>query len=462
MKPPPPCTYRGKVKGYPDSIAALSLTAAGWSGRVELDGKSRFFLQPVDSRSKAEGVADHWWGNEADLPSHDIECGWDERPDLNPSAPEADYAEGFDESVSKGAASFQVAEIAIDADYPYFQYFGADRTMVMQEVETILNMVSAMFERDVLVGYELTELIIRTSSTADPYTSTTDPIALLQEFNSHWVTNHTAVPRDIAQLFSGRSFNGNTKGVAFRGVICNQFNGSSIAQGTFDTNVVRRAVVSAHELGHNWNCRHCNMAEIQPGEPNPNYYPVCCSDPLNGGGSYNMCSDTGFNLLERFCPPSIAVILLHKSSRTCLETGILPATPTATQTQLASVTETPTPSHTQAATWTQTGTPTRTTSPTPSVTATVADPTPTRTGTLTPTETKLETATATATLTQGAVVPGDLDGDQNIDHRDAFQFSRFFGGEGTGEAIPADLVEDGSVNAVDLLKFVLYRQGKAQ
>src|SRR5262249_35355496 len=113
-------------------------------------------------------------------------------------------------------ATLYLAQLAIDADWEYFQRYGGT-TWVQQRVAAVINTMNVQYERDVNIRHLISTTIVRTTS-ADPYT-TTDPATLNAQIELEW--NGISTTRDVIQLFTGREIDGNVIGRANHiGAIC--------------------------------------------------------------------------------------------------------------------------------------------------------------------------------------------------------------------------------------------------
>ena len=202
-----------------------------------------------------------------------------------------------------GGTSLVECEIAIEADFRYFQRFGSVAG-TENDVMLVVAGLDVIYERDVDVTFELTRIVVRTTSAADPYT-TNDASNLLGQFRTRWNNNFGGTRRDIAHLFTGRNLNGSTIGIASLGVVCSNFGYGVSENGT--RNQTSRTGLVGHEIGHNFNARHCN----------------------GQGNCRIMCASLGgcAGNLTRFGPDSITSITRHRDSRNCLS----PASPPVLQ-----------------------------------------------------------------------------------------------------------------------------------
>ncbi|MHC4066897.1 MAG: zinc-dependent metalloprotease family protein, partial [Planctomycetota bacterium] len=148
-----------------------------------------------------------------------------------------------------------LAELACDADYPYFLHYGSV-SAVENRINTVINLVNIQYEEEVEIIHEITAVIVRTSSAADPY-STSVAEDLLGQFRSHWQNNHGNIQRDLAQLFTGRNLNGGTIGIAWLDAVCSSF-AYSVVESDCCGSLGCATDLSAHEMGHNWGSGHCS------------------------------------------------------------------------------------------------------------------------------------------------------------------------------------------------------------
>ena len=142
------------------------------------------------------------------------------------------------------------------------------------------------------------------SFSGDPYTQTAASQAL-DEFTSYWNINHTTLDRDLAHMWTGKSFDGNTIGIAWRpGLDCplgQQGYGMSERLSTSPSKVI----LSAHEIGHNFNATH---ADAQPN----------CANTIMG-------TTLNSNTTQTFCPFSVSEIETHANGEVaCLAQALTP------------------------------------------------------------------------------------------------------------------------------------------
>ncbi|MEM7204423.1 MAG: M12 family metallo-peptidase [Planctomycetota bacterium] len=241
---PAPCTtYRGELPGGMGRVAA-SLVGDGTVRATILWRDAMWSVQPLrDAVPGAPGPL-HVVYRQRDLDLPPVRCG---TTGLAPAAPPPPAAAAL-------GSSFEVAELAIDADEPYYRALGSSTVAVQNDVTAVMNAVDAIYQRDVRVTHAITTIIVRTA----PVYTTSDPGGLLNEFRDRWNMSHGAVPRDVAHLFTGRTRYTSTIGIASLGVVCNIGRAYGLSFTRFSSSMGSRVGLTAHELGHNWGASHCD------------------------------------------------------------------------------------------------------------------------------------------------------------------------------------------------------------
>ncbi|MBC8328106.1 MAG: hypothetical protein H8E31_05090 [Planctomycetes bacterium] len=316
IQAPASVTYRGMVAGIPGSIVSAAIIDGQLRARIDLnDGSTVRIIEPLTDFDASASKDMHVVYDSADvLP----DTGWVLGEPLLPPVP-VDPIQGGGSSIgghnghdhadsgavggSRGARADETVEMACDADYQFFQKNGSNSANTIADVEAVINDTETIYQRDTGICYDLTTVVVRTSSASNPYTSN-DPGTLLNQFRAEWLNNQGHIIRDVAQLFTGRSINGSVIGIAWLGGICNTY-GYSMVQSRYTSNWSRRVSLSTHELGHNWNAGHCCGSCSGCSTCR-----IMC--PCNGGCSGNVTS---------FGTASINAIVNYKNSRNCLDNG---------------------------------------------------------------------------------------------------------------------------------------------
>ncbi|MFG0317301.1 MAG: IPT/TIG domain-containing protein, partial [Planctomycetota bacterium JB042] len=235
IPPPPSATYRGTAhvpgaEGY--GTVTASVGPDGLTAFVVRPDGARFVLRPL--AGLVDGAPD---GTLLAYPAG--------------AAPPSIAPE-----LAAFAAGSTVVELGIDCDVEYYQANGGTVIGTLADVETVMNEVSAIFDRDAGVVFELTTVVVRTSE-PDPYTFTI-AAALQNQFKSEWSNSLGAIHRDLAHLITGRDLDGSVRGAAFTSSVCSMSSGYSVSETTYTANLATRAATTAHYLAMNFGAGTCD------------------------------------------------------------------------------------------------------------------------------------------------------------------------------------------------------------
>jgi hypothetical protein len=296
-------TYRGYVAGCGGSSVSASITEAGIRAQVYLGdgGTTTWAIEPLPIGPSQTSAGRHLVYSSEDLGGENGTCG-------NRDAPAAGRHPALPLGSGPKALEVRVCRIACDADYEYYALNGSSLSNTVADIEAVINGVSAVFERDTAVAFQLTQILVREAE-PDPYTATTVD-GLLSQFRLDWRNNHSDIPRDIAHLFTGKSF-GTVLGNSYTDQVCPAFDHYSLVRSRWQTDLGKRIALSAHEIGHSFDAVHCDY----DGDPRCR---IMCA---NLGG----CSN-GYHSFEDL---NIARIRATAASAACLTTGA-GTTPTTT------------------------------------------------------------------------------------------------------------------------------------
>ncbi len=306
-----PQTYRGALAERPDSRVAATLKNGQLTAAIICDDGA-WGLQPLTDLQGGADRTMHAVYRLEDVRPVEGMCGADM---LEPPADAAlldDAGDDGGDYSTRGEGCDEICEIAFDADYEFYELNDSSVADTVADIESVLNTMEVIYDRDVDIVYELTTVIVRDTE-PDPYTSS-DPSTLLDQFRSEWNNNQGDVVRDVAHLMTGRDLNGGVIGIAWLGVICSTNRGYGLSQSRFTGNFTSRVGLTAHEVGHNWSAGHCD----------------------GDGDCYIMCSGLGgcAHDLTRFGSRSIGDIVPYRNTRGCLtESGpVFLTQPTPSQT----------------------------------------------------------------------------------------------------------------------------------
>ena len=250
-------TYRGSLAGRPNTSVTGSLLPTGLSAIVTLEDGSTFGIQPLhDLCSDLPATSVHATYAASDVAVDEAGCALG-RPGFESELYRVAPSSGGGGSLA-GTTPQQV-EIACETDYEFFQKNGSSVANTINDIENIIANVNTIYDRDVNIVHEISVMIIR-SAAADPYAGTTID-ARLNEFDALWgAAPLNGAFRDIAHMFSGYNFSGGTIGLAYLGVVCQAASGVGygVVESRYTSSLTFRVSLSAHEIGHNWNCTHCD------------------------------------------------------------------------------------------------------------------------------------------------------------------------------------------------------------
>jgi hypothetical protein len=281
-----PITFRGTSAQDQSAVARVSIEDGRVEGTVALSNGTKWGIYPMSDIVPGAPTTRHVVYQAADIYPTNKRCGVDDHG--------AGTHEGEGEIGERGTGLKQ-ADLAMEVDNPYYVLLGSNVQNVVNDVETTMNNVEAIYENDVAITYEITTIHVWTDA-ADPYSGTVAS-GILNQFQAYWNSNFSGIRRDVAHMFTGTNLDDPVLGIAQISSICTISNAYGLVQTRWSLNTVTRACLSAHELGHGWSAQHCD------GQANCN---IMCSAL---GGCTGICTSFGV---------SISQITSFRGSRTCL------------------------------------------------------------------------------------------------------------------------------------------------
>jgi|GEM_PF-2925688 len=153
-----------------------------------------------------------------------------------------------DEGGIAGTSCRRQCVFLVDSDALFFQTYGPAPANTTAAIVQTINTVDLVYEKHVGVSFATSAIIVRTDPATDPYAGLTAAGAVLDRARVEW-TNTTLYERDLVHMFSGTGYSDGIAGVAWVGVVCNQY---GVGMTRFaDANVM------CHEVGHNFAAPHC-------------------------------------------------------------------------------------------------------------------------------------------------------------------------------------------------------------
>jgi hypothetical protein len=300
VEPSPVATFKGTVVGEPDSVVRLLVLPDLLQGYIRV-GQEWLFIDPLLKYAKGQPTSYIVVFDERDVRPEAIGlCGSGE---LHRVA--ADLPTGKS-TLAKSGTTHRRLDLATEADHEYSSIYGVNAN---QQIQGVINQVDGIYRPELSGILRIVFQSVWTTS-SDPYTAS-DSEVLLNQFRNYWNANRGDVGRDAAHLFTGRDMDGNTIGIAWVGIICNN---PSHAYGVSQNSGLMAKLV-AHEIGHNLAANHDD--EVSPP-----------ASTCNGSGTI-MCSFIQANGPNSFSQRSKNDISSHITSHgSCLENVLLPSSTT--------------------------------------------------------------------------------------------------------------------------------------
>ncbi len=297
---PAPRTYRGFSTDGEMSISG-SLFDQGFRGQIvtEGDDAQSWDVQPLAMAAPVIDEGSYVVYNTSDTLPTGQTCGGAivAHDDMMVDQPNQNANAGQ-------RSSFLELELVMDCDFQFYSIDnGSSTSNTIADTENIIGGVSGVYERDLNITCVINEIIIRTSSGANPYTSN-DAGTLLDQFRAEWLGTGGTNPRDLAHLFTGRNISGGTIGIAWLSATCSTNLGYGLSESRFTSNFNSRVALTAHEMGHNLSAGHCSGGSC---------YIMCAG--LGGCGGISPPGVTG----SGFGASSISTITSYANTRSCLD-----------------------------------------------------------------------------------------------------------------------------------------------
>ncbi len=246
--------YTGTVEGAPDSWARISILDGLPRGMI-WDGSELFIVDaaPAGVNDGAAGTVMYKLSDA--VLERGVSFG-DDAVDV-PRDPAASYDALIGElraraQVQQGAVATQAVEISILGDTAYLARY-ANETQARDAILTRLNNVDGIFSSQVGVALQVVSVNIAGDHTSR-LSDTTDSSALLDELGRLRQQTSTLSSTGLTHLFTGRSLNGDTAGIAYSLALCSQRFAASIAMA--HNSVALDTLITAHEIAHVFGAPH--------------------------------------------------------------------------------------------------------------------------------------------------------------------------------------------------------------
>ncbi|MCB0605214.1 MAG: T9SS type A sorting domain-containing protein [Saprospiraceae bacterium] len=242
-------TYTGWTEDGKTSIV-LTIDKDFFSAMIESNGKLSFIEQlDINGKFTNEGQL-IFYRAEDFIYTGNHTCGV---TDLN------DKSKEFVAPLEQRTNSCRVVELAIASDNTMYTKYQSNVTNVANHNIAVMNNVAFNYRHEFSdnVEYTIKTQYISTAYGNDPLTpnsTSTDATVLLPAFRTWGNGGSFGTTFDIGQFWTNRDFDGSTVGLAYVGVVCTNSSYHILQDFTTDPNSLR--VMTAHEMGHNFNATH--------------------------------------------------------------------------------------------------------------------------------------------------------------------------------------------------------------
>lgn len=197
-EPGPDTTYRGTCPGVPGCVVTASKSDSGITMEITRHNGKTIFVQPIGELPgtniwdyaiyKREDVIDRKDKNTVDImiPGQ-----------MRKQKHIFNIRRRVEETDRRKLNTLSLAELAVDADYEYYSDYGSVAA-VENRITSVINTMNVQYENQVGITHKITAIIVRTSSSSQPYTQT-DAEDLLNQFRNEWNSNQGEIQRDVAQ-----------------------------------------------------------------------------------------------------------------------------------------------------------------------------------------------------------------------------------------------------------------------
>ncbi|MFN2511546.1 MAG: M12 family metallo-peptidase [Pyrinomonadaceae bacterium] len=298
-------TYKGTVAGIKGAQARFTIDEDTLEGLI-ITPTGLIFVEPGKRYSTLASSKDFLVYNSADVIDTNFgECGVTLAGKVGAEAARVKSlvptSQAHDVETDELFSPPRVVDLATEADFEYFTFFGSNAVSARNEIISIVNQVEGIYNTQFGLRFSIVFQNVWATSN-DPYT-TTDSDDALDQFKAEWDANRVSVARDLAHMWTGRSFDGSTIGIAYRP-------GMDCPLGPFSYGMSERLssspgkfLLTAHEIGHNFNATHTNNPDAQPPTQEPG-----CENTI-------MQTSLGSSTLQQFCPFSVTQIENHANSK---------------------------------------------------------------------------------------------------------------------------------------------------
>ncbi len=273
--------YRGQLANKPGSWVRI-VVYDGMPRGLIWDGREMFAIEaPGDGDLSADTAVIYRLADSYIVPGS-MQCG---TQSLSGNTAEVwqNLAAAGKSSIARAPGAVSEITMSVIGDYEFTNDKGGDAGAVAA-ITTRLNNVDGFFSEQ--VGVQINVQLIETHSDPnDPFGDTLVPDVLLDELSEYRLQTPAHNSRGLTHLYTGRNFDTNTVGVAWRGTLCENYFGAGLTEGR--SSALTDSLIAAHEIGHNFGAEHDGEA----GKPcAADTGPFIMSPSINGSEQFSACS----------------------------------------------------------------------------------------------------------------------------------------------------------------------------
>lgn len=241
---------KGTVNGISNSEVALTFNDNFVYGFIRI-GFDEYYIEPVEHLIEKSTYNDFVVYSPRDIiNSHIYECAYEV------DAKELKKVKNNSEEITGNRMPGECIEIryAAASDWSMRVKYGSN-TGVENHNIGVMNDVQTNYDNEFAdeIQFNIVEQWISACSSCDPWTTSTDAGALLDSFTD-WAPSGFSSSHDLGGLWTNRNLDGGTVGIAWLGVLCTNLKYHVLQD--FTSNATSLRVMTAHEIGHNFNASH--------------------------------------------------------------------------------------------------------------------------------------------------------------------------------------------------------------
>ncbi len=290
--------YRGGLAGNSDSWVRI-VVADGMPRGLIWDGLQMYAIEAPDNNISAASSIIYRLADVYIEPGT-MSCGT-ETLSGNAAAVYGKLVRELSAAVARAPGAVREIEVGAIGDFEFTDAEGGDVAAALAIADR-LNRVDGIFSQE--IGVQISVPLIETfGDPMDPFGDATEASVFLDDVAAYRSITPAQNSLGLTHLYTGRTLDGTTVGIAFSDVLCRPNVGAGLTQRS--NNVFIDSLVAAHEIGHNFGAPHDGV----PG--------ACDMEPQ----TFLMAPSVNGN--DKFSPCTIAIMQANADQASCITT--LPA-----------------------------------------------------------------------------------------------------------------------------------------